>query len=67
VLVWWWMACCLLCAVTAPSLTAFYKIYHAQGLAVIGFYHHTSAEPLRVTNVRGSPKPVVSISPGHGL
>ena len=53
VLVRWWTAPeCPYCRATAPALNEFYKKYHAQGLEVIGFYHHKSDEPLKVDTVR---------------
>src|ERR1700722_3254438 len=53
VLVRWWTAPdCPYCRATAPALNEFYEKYHAQGLEVIGFYHHKSEEPLKVETVR---------------
>ncbi len=53
VLVRWWTAPnCPYCRATAPALNEFYERYHAQGLEVIGFYHHKSPEPLEVETVR---------------
>lgn len=53
VLVRWWTAPeCPYCRATAPALNEFYQKYHAQGLEVIGFYHHKSDEPLKVETVR---------------
>ncbi len=37
---------CSYCAASAPALNEFYHLYHDRGLAVIGFYHHKSREPL---------------------
>jgi peroxiredoxin len=53
VLVRWWTAPeCPYCRATAPALNVFYDKYHAQGLEVLGFYHHKSDEPLRADTVR---------------
>ncbi|MDB6021711.1 MAG: hypothetical protein JWQ04_1568 [Pedosphaera sp.] len=53
VLVRWWTAPeCPFCRATAPALNEFYGQYHAQGLEVLGFYHHKSDEPLNVDAVK---------------
>ena len=53
VLVRWWTAPdCPYCRATAPALNEFYEKYHAQGLEVIGFYHHKSSDPLKVEAVK---------------
>ncbi len=53
VLVRWWTAPdCSYCRVTAPALNEFYSRYHEHGLEVVGFYHHKSAAPLNVEQVR---------------
>lgn len=53
VLVRWWTAPeCPFCAATAPALNEFEKAYRDQGLAVVGVYHHKSAAPLLVEEVR---------------
>jgi peroxiredoxin len=55
VLVRWWTAPgCKYCADSAPALNEFHKEYKDRGLAVIGFYHHKTAGPLRVTDVKAS-------------
>ena len=47
VLIRWWTAPhCPYCRATAPALNEFQRTYQERGLAVIGFYHHKSAEPL---------------------
>lgn len=47
VLVRWWTGPeCPYCALSAPYLNAWYEKYRANGLMVIGFYHHKSAGPL---------------------
>ena len=52
VLVRWWTAPdCPYCRATAPALNEFYDKYHAEGLEVIGFYHHKAPEPLRIEQV----------------
>lgn len=52
VLVRFWTAPgCPYCAASAPALNEFYDKYHAQGLEVVGFYHHKSSEPLRAEDV----------------
>src|SRR5207244_8534074 len=53
VLVRWWTAPdCPYCSATAPALNEFYRDYHRRGLEVVGFYHHKSAAPLKVSQVR---------------
>lgn len=53
VLVRWWTAPeCPYCRATAPALNEFYGQYHAQGLEVLGFYHHKSPEPLKPEMVK---------------
>ena len=53
VLVRWWTAPdCPYCKATAPALNEFYKSYHAQGLEIVGFYHHKSGAPLSVADVK---------------
>jgi len=47
----WTAPGCPFCAASAPALNEFYEKYHDQGLEVIGFYHHKSAEPLSVEDV----------------
>ncbi|PIW64933.1 MAG: hypothetical protein COW12_04255, partial [Candidatus Omnitrophica bacterium CG12_big_fil_rev_8_21_14_0_65_45_16] len=47
----WTAPGCPFCAASAPALNKFYEKYHDQGLEVIGFYHHKSAEPLSVEDV----------------
>src|SRR3989338_7878359 len=57
VLVRFWTAPgCPFCAASAPALNEFYEKYHDQGLEVIGFYHHKSAEPLSVEDVEAYAK-----------
>src|SRR5262245_8044699 len=52
VLVRWWTAPgCPYCKSTAPALNEFHEKYSAQGLQVIGFYHHKDKTPLKVENV----------------
>jgi len=47
VLVRWWTGPeCPYCAASAPTLNALHERYHAQGLVVMGFYHHKSPTPL---------------------
>ena len=53
VLVRWWTAPdCPYCQATAPALNEFNEKYHAQGLQVIGFYHHKADEPLKMGRVK---------------
>ncbi|OGX04736.1 MAG: alkyl hydroperoxide reductase [Omnitrophica bacterium RIFCSPLOWO2_12_FULL_50_11] len=53
VLVRFWTAPgCPYCAAAAPALNEFYDKYHAQGLEVVGFYHHKSSESLRAEDVK---------------
>ena len=53
VLVRWWTAPdCPYCQATAPALNEFHEKYSNRGLQVIGFYHHKSAEPLRLEEVK---------------
>lgn len=53
VLVRWWTAPdCPYCRATAPALNEFYEMYHAQGLEVLGFYHHKAKEPLDPASVK---------------
>ena len=52
VLVRWFMSTdCPLCSATAPSLRALDAEYRAQGLSVIGFYHHKDEGPLDPSKV----------------
>jgi thiol-disulfide isomerase/thioredoxin len=47
VLVRFWTAPdCPYCSATAPALVDFHRRYAAQGLTVVGFYHHKSKRPL---------------------
>ena len=47
VLVRWWTAPgCSYCRVTAPALNEFHDAYQAQGLEVLGVYHHKLSTPL---------------------
>ena len=48
----WTTPDCPFCAASAPSLNEFHKKYHAQGLEVIGFYHHKSLSPLNPQDVK---------------
>ncbi|MCI0748565.1 MAG: redoxin domain-containing protein [Verrucomicrobia subdivision 3 bacterium] len=43
---WWTAPDCRYCAATAPALNEFHKRYADEGLAVVAFYHHKSADPL---------------------
>lgn len=53
VLVRWWTAPdCPYCRATAPALNEFFENYSAQGLEVVGFYHHKSDEPLKLETVK---------------
>lgn len=53
VLVRWWTAPgCVFCEASAPALNELWKRYRDQGLVVIGFYHHKSSDPLKVTDVK---------------
>jgi peroxiredoxin len=53
VLVRWWTAPdCSYCRATAPALNEFFKSFHAQGLEVLGFYHHKARTPLRIADVK---------------
>ncbi|MDQ6632852.1 MAG: TlpA family protein disulfide reductase [Verrucomicrobiota bacterium] len=53
VLVRWWTAPdCPYCRATAPALNEFHEKYLAQGLQVIGFYHHKGSEPLKIDDVK---------------
>ena len=49
---WWTAPDCPYCRATAPALNEFYHTYHADGLEVIGFYHHKSPEPLQLDSVK---------------
>lgn len=48
---WWTAPDCPLCSGTAPSLNALHARYKDDGLVVIGFYHHKSNAPLRLSDV----------------
>jgi len=53
VLIRWWTAPgCPYCRATAPALNAFHREYRDRGLAVMGFYHHKSPEPLAPAAVK---------------
>lgn len=52
VLVRWFTEGCPYCAATAPTLAALHDELAAQGLAVIGMYHHKSDEPLDPAKVK---------------
>jgi peroxiredoxin len=53
VLVRWWTAPgCVFCEGSAPALNDFWKRYRSRGLVVVGLYHHKSAEPLRLADVK---------------
>lgn len=52
VLVRWFTEGCPYCTATAPSLVELHDELGAEGLSVIGFYHHKSEEPLVDDNVR---------------
>jgi peroxiredoxin len=43
---------CPHCSATAPALNEFHQSYGRRGLRVIGFYHHKSARPLDLEEVR---------------
>jgi thiol-disulfide isomerase/thioredoxin len=43
---WWTGPECPYCKASAPTLNGLYEKYQAQGLEVIGFYHHKSTTPL---------------------
>jgi peroxiredoxin len=49
---WWTAPACPYCKATAPALNEFHKKYSAQGLRVIGIYHHKGDDPLDVENVK---------------
>jgi peroxiredoxin len=54
VLVRWFMGpSCPFCSATAPTLRALHERYAAQGLAVIGMYHHKEETPLDPKQVAG--------------
>ncbi len=54
VLVRFWTAPdCPFCGATAPALNDFHKRYSAQGLTVVGFYHHKDDAPLQPESVAG--------------
>jgi thiol-disulfide isomerase/thioredoxin len=54
VFVRWFMGpSCPFCSATAPTLRALHERYAAQGLAVIGMYHHKEATPLDPEQVAG--------------
>jgi peroxiredoxin len=53
VLVRWFMSSeCPYCSATAPSLVELHDTYADRGLTVVGMYHHKSAAPLVVDDVR---------------
>lgn len=49
---WWTGPDCPYCAASAPYLNTWYNKYQANGLVVIGFYHHKSLEPLLPLHVQ---------------
>ncbi|MDB6124486.1 MAG: hypothetical protein JWQ71_3479 [Pedosphaera sp.] len=49
---WWTAPDCPYCRATAPALNEFFESYHAQGLEVIGLYHHKADEPLKAETVK---------------
>jgi len=54
VLVRWFMGpSCPFCSATAPTLRALHERYAANGLAVIGMYHHKEETPLDPAQVEG--------------
>jgi thiol-disulfide isomerase/thioredoxin len=54
VFVRWFMGpSCPFCSGTAPTLRALHERYAANGLAVIGMYHHKEQTPLDPTQVEG--------------
>jgi len=54
VFVRWFMGpSCPFCSATAPTLRALHERYAAQGLAVIGMYHHKEEAPLDPKQVAG--------------
>jgi thiol-disulfide isomerase/thioredoxin len=48
---WWTGPECSYCKASAPVLNKLYEEYRAQGLEVIGFYHHKSTAPLNPNEV----------------
>jgi peroxiredoxin len=52
VLVRWWTGGCPYCAATAPALNEFHARYAADGLVVVGIYHHKGVAPLDVDKVK---------------
>jgi len=48
---WWTGPGCPFCTPSAPRLNALHRRYKEQGLAVIGFYHQKSGEPVRAKEV----------------
>src|SRR5439155_22843473 len=53
VLIRWWTAPnCPYCAATAPALNEFHEKFKAQGLVVLGFYHHKASGPLDSAKVK---------------
>jgi thiol-disulfide isomerase/thioredoxin len=54
VFVRWFMGpSCPFCSATAPTLRALHERYAAQGLAVVGMYHHKEETPLDPKQVAG--------------
>jgi thiol-disulfide isomerase/thioredoxin len=54
VLVRWFMGpSCSFCSATAPTLRALHERYAANGLTVIGMYHHKESTPLDPAQVAG--------------
>ncbi len=49
---WFTAAQCPYCSATAPALNEFHKDYGGRGLQVVGMYHHKSASPFGVEDVR---------------
>jgi peroxiredoxin len=43
---WWTGPGCRYCTASAPYLNSWHETYAAEGLVVIGLYHHKSTEPL---------------------
>lgn len=48
---WWTGPDCPYCTPSAPRLNGLFHRYKDRGLMVIGFYHHKSQEPLRMSEV----------------
>jgi peroxiredoxin len=49
---WWTGGGCPFCAATAPALKEFHSKYSAEGLVVVGVYHHKEKKPLELETVK---------------